>query len=135
MGAFSAEAGFDGGDGGYFEHGPPGGAPALRDKLWWIQAEALPALYRLYVLTGDAVHLARLERTLEFIEVHQRDRRHGGWYWGTREGGGLCAQGGDKGGEWKASYHELRALVFTSDWIRQAVGVPRHEPLRPAATL
>lgn len=117
MGTLSAEAGFDGKLGGYFEEGTPGGPPVLRDKLWWIQAEALPALYRLYVLTGDSLHLGRLERTLEFIEVHQRDRRYGGWFWGIGENGLVTAKGEDKGGEWMASYHGLRALLLTADWI------------------
>jgi mannobiose 2-epimerase len=124
LGTLSAEAGFDAENGGYFEQGPPGAAASLRDKIWWIQAEALPALYRLYVLTGDGLYLSRLERTLDFIEVHQRDRRYGGWFWGIREDGRVTDKGEDKGGEWKASYHELRALLFTSDWIRRANGAP-----------
>jgi mannobiose 2-epimerase len=124
MATLTAETGFDGQAGGYFEEGPPGGPPTLRDKIWWVQAEALPALYRLYALTGDPLHLARLERTLDFIEVHQRDRRHGGWFWSIRENGLLSDKGGDKGGEWKASHHELRALLLTSDWIRRGSGSP-----------
>jgi mannobiose 2-epimerase len=124
LGTLSAEAGFDGRAGGYFEEGAPGAPPALRDKIWWIQAEALPALYRLYVLTGDALHLGRLERTLDFIESYQRDRRYGGWFWGIGEDGRVTARGDDKGGEWKASYHELRALLLTSDWIRATRAAP-----------
>jgi len=118
LGVASSAAGFDAQRGGFFEEGPPGKAAVLRDKIWWIQAEALPASFRLYELTGDAVHLERLERTLDFIEQHQRDREHGGWFWGIREDGSLGERGDDKGGEWKASYHELRALVLTADWIR-----------------
>lgn len=135
LGSLSAKAGFDGALGGYFEEGPPGGAPVLRDKIWWIQAEALPALYQLYVLTGDGLHLARLERTLEFIEVHQRDRRYGGWFWGIGENGRVTAKGEDKSGEWKASYHELRALVLTADWIRGKKGAPGATRGAPPGTL
>jgi hypothetical protein len=36
----------------------------------------------------------------------------------------LTEKADDKGGEWKASYHELRALVLTADWIRHAAGAP-----------
>lgn len=122
LGTLSAQAGFDGEAGGYFEEGPPAGPPTLREKIWWIQAEALPALYRLYVLTGDGLYLGRLESTLDFIEVHQRDRRYGGWFWGIREDGRVGDHGEDKGSEWKASYHELRALLTTADWIRGANG-------------
>jgi len=121
LGENSAAAGFDPVRGGFFEEGPPGKPAVLREKIWWIQAEALPALFRLYELTGDSAHLGRLERTLDFIEQHQRDREHGGWFWGIREDGSLGARGDDKGGEWKASYHELRALVLTADWIRARV--------------
>jgi len=119
LSANSAAAGFDPVQGGYFEEGPPGGAPTKTDKVWWIQAEALPSLYRLYRLTGNAAYLNRLERTLDYVEKHQRDARYGGWYAYLRPDGSLGKDGDLKGHFWKASYHELRALVFTEDWIRR----------------
>jgi mannobiose 2-epimerase len=117
LGSNSAEWGYDSKHGGFFEEGIPAGTPVKREKIWWIQAEALPGLYELHRLSKDAKHLDRLEKTLDFIEAHQVDREFGGWYWGALEDGRLGPRGDNKGEEWKASYHELRALVLTSEWI------------------
>lgn len=122
LGAYSARAGFDAAHGGYFEEGPPGGAVSKTEKIWWIQAEALTGLLRLFQRTHDVLYLERLEATLSFIEQHQRDAEHGEWYWGVLAGGGVGPRGSNKGEEWKASYHNVRALLFTSDWIRAGLG-------------
>ena len=88
-----------------------------REKIWWIQAEALPALYQLYELAEDPRYFVRLQKTLDFIERYQADAEFGGWYWGITEDGKVGPRGDGKGEEWKAAYHDLRALVFTSEWI------------------
>ncbi|HEX6274419.1 MAG TPA: AGE family epimerase/isomerase [Polyangiaceae bacterium] len=127
VGAASADWGFDAERGGYFEEGPPR-APALRrEKIWWIQAEALPGLYQLFLLTEDTKYLERLEATLEFIERFQVDREHGGWFWGIGEDGKVGPRGDGKGEEWKAAYHDLRATVFTADWIASRNAQKSHQ--------
>lgn len=117
LGKSSADWGFDAKLGGYFEEGIPAGAPTKREKIWWIQAEALPALYWVHALSYDSRYVERLEKTLDFIERYQADSEFGGWYWGITEDGQLGPRGDGKGEEWKAAYHDLRALVYTSDWI------------------
>jgi mannobiose 2-epimerase len=117
MGANAARGGFDVKNGGFFEEGVPGGAPTKLEKIWWVQAEALPGLFRLYQATGEPSYLDMLEKTLTFIERFQSDPEYGGWYWGVTSEGALGPRGDKKGEEWKASYHDSRALVFTSDWI------------------
>lgn len=118
MARHASDAGFDAEHGGFFEEGAVGAAPDERLKVWWVQAEALPGLWRLYRLTGEPRHLERLERTLTFIERHQRDAEFGEWYWDTHPDGAPGPRGSDKGEEWKTGYHGVRALVFTSDWLR-----------------
>jgi mannobiose 2-epimerase len=124
MGATSAEQGFDANQGGYFEAGIPQGSVTMTDKIWWVQSEALPSLFRLYQLTGNPIYLDRLESTLGFIENHQRDQQYPGteWFWGITLDGQINSRGSNKGAEWKASYHNSRALTFTERWIRQALG-------------
>jgi cellobiose epimerase len=117
----SAEQGFDAEKGGYFEEGVPGGDPMKLEKIWWVQAEALPGLWWLYRMTNDVIYLDRLERTLTWIETKQVDAEYGEWYWGITSDGSIGPRGDHKGEEWKAQYHALRATLFTADWIDQVL--------------
>jgi cellobiose epimerase len=113
--AHSAEGGFDAQRGGYFEAGVPGGAATALDKIWWVQFEALEGLWWAHMLSGDALQLDRLERTLDWVEFTE-DKPIGEWFATTSPDG--SAAGADyKGDEWKASYHSVRALVYLQDWI------------------
>jgi cellobiose epimerase len=117
LGKHAAERGYDAAKGGYFEEGVPGAVPTKLEKVWWIQAEALPGLWWLYRLSNDASYLDRLEGTLNWIETKQLDSVHGEWFWGINPDGSISSHGDHKGEEWKAQYHGLRAVLFTSDWI------------------
>lgn len=111
----SASRGFDVARGGYFETGVPGGAATDLDKVWWVQFEALAGLWWAYALSADALHLDRLEQTLEWIETTE-DAPTGEWF--TRSNPDGSAAGSDyKGDEYKESYHPVRALVFVQDWV------------------
>jgi cellobiose epimerase len=121
LGKHSAERGYDPSLGGYFEEGMPGGAPTKLEKIWWIQAEALPGLWWLYRLESSASYLDRLEGTLAWIESKQLDREHGEWFWGINPDGSIGPRGAHKGEEWKAQYHGLRAVLFVADWIDQVL--------------
>lgn len=133
MGKHSAQLGFDGKQGGYFEEGVPGGAPTKLEKVWWIQAEALPGLWWLYRLSNDASYLDKIESTLAWIEAHQVDRAYGEWYWSINPDGSVGSHGDHKGEEWKAQYHQLRATLFTSDWISEALSKSSGAPPPAAA--
>ena len=120
MGNASADWGFDADKGGYFNEGIPADRVVDREKLWWVQFEALPALVRLHRagLLPDA--LVRLERTLDWIENGQMDQEFGGVYWGVMPDGTLGPYGDRKGDPWKASYHDLRGLMFAADWLAES---------------
>jgi len=137
LGKHSADLGYDKVKGGYFEEGVPGGAPVKLEKVWWVQAEALPGLWWLYRLSNDVSYLTRLESTLSWIETKQVDAEYGEWFWGINPDGSVGPRGDHKGEEWKAEYHSLRAVVFTADWIDQilsrAPGAPVPAPVVPAA--
>jgi mannobiose 2-epimerase len=123
IGVHSADWGFDPRRGGFFEAGPAGGGPATkREKVWWIQCEALPALWQLYARTREPRYLDRFEATLAFLENVQRDARYGELYWSVLEDGTVSAHGDNKGEEWKAGYHVLRALVFSEEWLSIGLG-------------
>jgi mannobiose 2-epimerase len=133
LGKHSADLGWDSEKGGYYEDGIPGGVPSKLEKIWWIQAEALPGLWWLHRLTGEATYLDRLESTLAWIETSQVDREYGEWYWGINPDGSIGPRGDHKGEEWKAQYHALRGALFTSDWIGEALSKGAGQPTRPSA--
>jgi mannobiose 2-epimerase len=117
--AHSAGAGFDAEQGGYFEAGPVVGAADDRDKIWWVQFEALEGLWWAYEVSADESYLDRLERTLQWIELTE-DLPVGEWFAASNPDG--SAAGADyKGDEWKASYHSTRALLFLQGWIDEAL--------------
>jgi len=118
MGQHSAERGFDSELGGCFYEGVPGGCVTSRYKVWWVQFEAVAATFWLLRLTGDEAHLVRLERMLDYVEA-ARDAAHGEWFYGLNPDGTLGPDGPNKGQEWKTSYHSLRSLLFTADWIEE----------------
>jgi mannobiose 2-epimerase len=132
LGKNSAEFGYDQAKGGYFEEGAPGGAPTQLEKVWWVQAEALPSLWWLYRLSNDGHYLARLEGTLSWIETKQRDLEFGEWYWGISPDGSVSSRGDQKGEEWKSEYHSLRATMFTADWINEALARGASGPAKNA---
>lgn len=131
MGCGAADGGYDAAQGGFFEEGVPGGAVLSRTKVWWAQFEALAGLLWLLRLTGDRRHLERLERTLDWIEGPARDPVYGEWYFEVAPDGTPGARGDHKGEIWKATYHQLRALLFVGDWIEQWLMEPVDGGERP----
>jgi mannobiose 2-epimerase len=120
MGVHASEGGYDADSGGYYNEGVPGGEVTDPEKIWWVQFEALAGLWWLFRLTGDVVHLRRLDRTLARLEATW-DPVGGEWFYGHLPDGTPGPRGENKGEEWKTSYHNLRALVFTRDWIEEAL--------------
>lgn len=117
LGKASAQQGFDADKGGYFNEGVPGVRVLDHEKIWWVQFEALPGLVRLHRAGVLPDALLRLERTLDWIENGQLDREFGGVYMGVMPDGTLGPNGDIKGELWKASYHDLRGLIYAADWL------------------
>jgi len=116
MGKHSSERGLNATTGAYNYEGVPNSATVNNtEHIWWVEFESLSGNYWLYRLTCDPIYLTRLESTLKWIEA-RRDPT-GEWYWGNLPNGSIGPHGTNKGDEWKASYHNLRALLFTSDWV------------------
>ncbi len=106
--AYSLTYGYDKRSGGFFEWGPLGKPADCRDKIWWVQAEALWASLNMYRLTGDAPYLEVFLRTWDFTRKYQVDWKHGEWWEKVTPGG---VQKGDKAHIWKAGYHQGRAMI------------------------
>jgi len=107
--------GFDQKYGGFYDEGPPRGWPERRQKVWWVQAEALNGLLAAIGIAGreDARFAYALARTWQFFHDHQLDRRYGGCYESVQENGEPINSRRYKASRWKTAYHVVRALLNT----------------------
>lgn len=104
----SLRSGFDVEKGGFFDSGPFGAPADRKQKVWWVQAEALVSALRMYRLTGDRACYDVFARTLDWIEKSQVDWQNGDWH---QEISPTGAPRGAKASPWKAAYHDGRAIL------------------------
>jgi mannobiose 2-epimerase len=102
------EFGFDFDKGGFFERGVLGRRAAGRNKIWWVQAEAMLAALTMYRLTLERPYLAVFRKTLDWIGTAQVDWIGGEWH---RQIDPLGHAGGAKADRWKGPYHNGRAVL------------------------
>lgn len=104
--------------GGYFETGGTFGPVYDHHKGWWTQAEGLNGLMAMARhFPDDPRHYRELfSKQWQFIQANVIDREHGGWYPTSLDSGG--DPNAHKGSEWKAAYHDGRALMNAVDWLK-----------------
>jgi mannobiose 2-epimerase len=105
---YSLKYGWDAKDGGLWYWGPFNAPADNRTKSWWVQAEALVSALVMRRLTGDKKYYDIFEKTWEFVKKYQIDRETGEWWAVVGED---LKPGGEKGGPWKAAYHNGRAMI------------------------
>ncbi|MCO4292523.1 AGE family epimerase/isomerase [Solitalea sp. MAHUQ-68] len=82
----------------------------VREKHWWVQAEAAVGFLNAWQLTGDDKFRSYFDQVWEFIDRHILDKQKGEWYWGVHYDYTLML-GEDKAGLWKCPYHNSRACM------------------------
>ncbi|AHG02066.1 hypothetical protein HALLA_01820 (plasmid) [Halostagnicola larsenii XH-48] len=105
---YALEYGYDDENGGFYFYGPLGEPATNRIKAWWVQAECMTSALKMYRQTGGERYLRVFEETLEFVETHQVDDVVGEWHSGIDDS---LEPLGRKGAEYKAGYHNGRALL------------------------
>jgi len=87
-------------------------------KTWWVQFEGLNALLIMHEHFGreDEKYWDAFVKQWRFIQDHQRDKEFGGYYAGVERDGTVKDFG--KAQQWKAAYHDGRALLTTADRLR-----------------
>jgi mannobiose 2-epimerase len=118
--------GWDDQFGGFYDKGDVFAGRAYdTTKVWWTQAEGLNSLllmHRRFGAETDRYWKAFLKQW-SFIEAHQLDPEHGGWYGETtREGQRIGA--GPKATQWKANYHSARALMNVASMLGEMLQKP-----------
>lgn len=91
VGEAAVRGGYDQQHGGIFEYGSATGGPDSKVKVWWIQAEAMLALWKLYEWHEEAksgssqLYLQMLADTVRFVQEHVTDTEGPGeQFWQVR---------------------------------------------------
>jgi mannobiose 2-epimerase len=114
--SYALRFGFDHENGGFYESGPLNTPADRREKIWWVQAEALVASLRMYGLTDERIYSNCFLQTLDWIVGHQADWKNGDWYESIDPNG---KPSGVKAGPWKAPYHNGRSMLLCLDLLAE----------------
>ncbi len=101
--------GLDAGGGLWYEY-EPANDHLVKEKHWWVQAEAMIGFFNTWQLTGDDKYLRLSLKNWEFVKNKILDRVNGEWFWGIDENGRPMPNE-DKAGLWKCPYHNSRACI------------------------
>jgi mannobiose 2-epimerase len=97
-------------DGGLWYEYEPADDQLIKQKHWWVQAEALVGFYNTWQITGDEKYMAIVKKNWQYIKAKILDRKNGEWLWGRDENGEIM-KSEDKAGIWKCPYHNSRACM------------------------
>jgi mannobiose 2-epimerase len=111
--AYSRRHGWDEANGGFYDSGPKDRPADRRQKVWWVQAEALVAALEMYRQTGDPAYIEVFEQTWRFVDTAQTDWTHGEWFEAIAPDGTPSRT--NKATPWKGGYHNGRALLQVLD--------------------
>jgi mannobiose 2-epimerase len=118
------DRGWDDVHGGFYDKGDVFASdPYDKTKVWWTQAEGLNALLLMHLkFRGQTDRYGKaFLKQWSFIESHQLDPVHGGWFSETTREGALIGDG-RKATPWKANYHTARALMNVSTMLGELTG-------------
>ncbi|MGX5688767.1 AGE family epimerase/isomerase [Arcticibacter tournemirensis] len=97
-------------DGGLSYEYEPSSGHLIKEKHWWVQAEAMVGFFNAWQINGDNAFLSNSRNNWEFVKNNILDHKKGEWFWGVDENGSVM-QGEDKVGLWKCPYHNSRACI------------------------
>ncbi|MEO5891412.1 MAG: AGE family epimerase/isomerase [Ferruginibacter sp.] len=97
-------------DGGLWYESEKNTHHIIKEKHWWVQAEAMVGFFNHWQLTSDETYLERSLQSWQYINTFIKDKIFGEWLWG-RNNDGTAISGQDKAGIWKCPYHNCRACI------------------------
>lgn len=107
--AFKVMSGLDS-DGGLNYELEPEDNKLIKEKHWWVQAEAMIGFFNAWEISKDSLFLNASLKSWEFTKANILDKKGGEWFWGINSGGSVMS-GQDKVGIWKCPYHNSRACI------------------------
>lgn len=78
-------------------------------RIWWVQAEAMVGFMNAWQMTGQLHYLDASRNCWSFIQRYHLDRKNGEWLWFSHID--KIEESNYKSGEWKAPYHNGRAVL------------------------
>lgn len=103
------QCGYDRERGGLYHRGVAREPAKDTAKIWWVQAEMIAACTDALLHSPDSAYEAALGKTLEFVAQYMTDPADGVWVDSVLADG--RPRGTGKAHNWKANYHDVRALV------------------------
>jgi mannobiose 2-epimerase len=97
-------------DGGLWYEYEPESNHLVKEKHWWVQAEAMVGFFNAWQISGDHKYLDLALKTWNFVKDNILDAQNGEWFWGIKADGTIMP-GEDKVGLWKCPYHNSRACI------------------------
>jgi mannose/cellobiose epimerase-like protein (N-acyl-D-glucosamine 2-epimerase family) len=101
--------GYDHQRGGLYSRGMDDQPANNTDKVWWVEAEMLAALTDSLKHRPDPARAEALDKLLQFVSTYQANPADGIWLDTVAADGTPKLTG--KAHNWKANYHDVRALV------------------------
>ena len=92
----------------------------IREKHWWVQAEAMVGFFYAWQVSTDEHFLAISLKNWEFVKRKIINYPKGEWFWGINEQDEVMP-GEDKVGIWKCPYHNSRACIELIKRIEQLI--------------
>jgi mannobiose 2-epimerase len=97
-------------DGGLWYEYEPATDHLIKEKHWWVQAEAMVGFYNTWQVSGNDKYLQLALDSWAFVKDKILDKQNGEWFWGIRADGSVMP-GEDKAGLWKCPYHNGRTCI------------------------
>ncbi len=101
-------------DGGLWYEYEPADDHLIKEKHWWVQAEAMIGFYNAWQISGDEKYLQLSISNWKFVKAKILDKANGEWFWGIKQDGTVMLSE-DKVGIWKCPYHNSRACMEIID--------------------
>jgi mannobiose 2-epimerase len=101
--------GFDHERGGLYSRGVDDRPASDTEKIWWVQAEMLAALTDALKHKESRAYGEALDKLLAFLQAHQINPSDGIWLESVNADG--TPRSSAKAHNWKANYHDVRAIV------------------------
>lgn len=97
-------------DGSLWYEFDPSNHHFVKEKHWWVQAEAMVGFFNAWQISGDESFLQISLSNWAFVKSKVIDHQNGEWFWGITETGEIM-NSEDKVGPWKCPYHNSRACI------------------------